>query len=158
MHGEDGRDFQLTRASAWRNEQPEVVAAVSSTDGAGGRGPGVVERLLAVTCTEWTLSEDNFIRRGVQRLGCNTACDRAWLVIAAQLPGRSHDAVRNRWRQLQESAQPPAVRDCTDRLARNEQRTVWTRAEDDTIVQSVTEIGYRWLEIERRLPGRHWAC
>merc|ERR1712046_519982 len=34
------------------------------------------------------------------------------------------------------------------------ERTSWTRAEDDVIVQGVAELGHKWYEIARRLPGR----
>ena len=47
---------------------------------------------------EWTSAEDELIRNSVQRLGC-----KKWRAIAAQLPGRSDDAVRNRWSRLQQS-------------------------------------------------------
>ena len=33
-------------------------------------------------------------------------------------------------------------------------RTPWTRAEDDVILKSVSEIGHKWYEIARRIPGR----
>ena len=58
-------------------------------------------QVAALPRKEWSLAEDDLIRHGVQRLGCK------WRVIAAQLPGRSDDAVRNRWSRLQESMRPP---------------------------------------------------
>ena len=58
-------------------------------------------QVAALPRKEWSLTEDDLIRHGVQRLGCK------WRVIAAQLPGRSDDAVRNRWSRLQESMRPP---------------------------------------------------
>ena len=47
---------------------------------------------------EWTAAEDVLIRSGVEVYGCK------WRKIAAQLPGRSDDAVRNRWHRLQAAA------------------------------------------------------
>ena len=58
-------------------------------------------QVAALPRKEWSLAEDDLIRHGVQMLGCK------WRVIAAQLPGRSDDAVRNRWSRLQESMRPP---------------------------------------------------
>ena len=58
-------------------------------------------QVAALPRKEWSVAEDDLIRHGVQMLGCK------WRVIAAQLPGRSDDAVRNRWSRLQESMRPP---------------------------------------------------
>jgi len=49
---------------------------------------------------EWTTAEDELIRSSVEQYGCK------WRVIAAQLPGRSDDAVRNRWNRLREAQAP----------------------------------------------------
>ena len=54
-------------------------------------------QVSALPRKEWSAEEDARIRNGVEQLGCR------WRVIAAQLPGRSDDAVRNRWSRLQES-------------------------------------------------------
>jgi hypothetical protein len=54
-------------------------------------------QVSALPRKEWSAEEDALIRSGVEKLGCR------WRVIAAQLPGRSDDAVRNRWSRLQES-------------------------------------------------------
>ena len=52
---------------------------------------------------EWTTAEDEIIQNGVAMFGCK------WRRIAAQLPGRSDDAVRNRWNRLKEARDgPPA--------------------------------------------------
>ena len=52
---------------------------------------------------EWTTAEDEIIQSGVAMFGCK------WRRIAAQLPGRSDDAVRNRWNRLKEVRDgPPA--------------------------------------------------
>jgi hypothetical protein len=37
---------------------------------------------------------------------------------------------------------------------RGHERTSWTRAEDDVIMQGIAELGHKWYEIARRLPGR----
>jgi len=49
---------------------------------------------------EWTAAEDDIIRSNVLSLGCK------WRKIAAMLPGRSDDAVRNRWNRLREMSSP----------------------------------------------------
>ena len=47
---------------------------------------------------EWTAEEDEVLRSGVETHGCK------WRKIAACLPGRSDDAVRNRWNRLRDAA------------------------------------------------------
>jgi hypothetical protein len=46
---------------------------------------------------EWTAAEDEMIRSGVERFGSR------WRRIAELVPGRSDDAVRNRWNRLKEA-------------------------------------------------------
>ena len=54
---------------------------------------------------EWTAAEDEIIQSGVAMFGCK------WRRIAAQLPGRSDDAVRNRWNRLKEARDGPLPAD-----------------------------------------------
>ncbi|EOD41810.1 hypothetical protein EMIHUDRAFT_58494, partial [Emiliania huxleyi CCMP1516] len=84
---------------------------------------------------EWTAEEDDVIRTGVATHGLR------WRKIAQMLPGRSDDAVRNRWNRLKGEAWEEA-------------RVSWTRAEDAIIVNSVAEVGHKWFQIAQRLPGR----
>ena len=53
---------------------------------------------------EWAMREDQLIWRGVQQIGCK------WQQIAAMLPGRSDDAVRNRYNRLKEAEASGLVR------------------------------------------------
>jgi len=69
-------------------------------------GIGEVRRLSATSRNalerkEWTPYEDEVIRVGVQQYG------RQWRRIAANLSGRSDDAVRNRWNRLKERPDRP---------------------------------------------------
>lgn len=183
-------------------------------------------QVAALPRKEWSAAEDELIKDGVERLGCR------WRVIAAMLPGRSDDAVRNRWSRLQDSYRASSNRDgkspdntsgpasagsggCGDggsgggsgraggdgkaaagesgrrdsrgesgagaassksqrsgskshskqsadeaggkgseNAAPKKERTSWTRSEDDVIMQGVAELGHKWYEIARRLPGR----
>ena len=100
------------------------------------------------------------IRASVAQWGCK------WRKIAAQLPGRSDDSVRNRWGRLRHEdgapCAPPAVRrkskkDSTsddDGPTPRAERVQWSKFEDATIVQSVEELGHKWYLIAQRLPGR----
>jgi len=175
---------------------------------------------------EWSVSEDNIIRESVMAHGCR------WRRIAAQLPGRSDDAVRNRWNRLKEmgitesatpsppapapapaaasasavdgadaaapaaapsagSSDPPSPPDGDAVLlplpegmvvdgeasggapparaplkphaagggkgggeGNKPERVSWSKAEDDTILRGVAELGHKWNRIAERLPGR----
>lgn len=162
---------------------------------------------------EWSVSEDNIIRESVLAHGCR------WRRIAAQLPGRSDDAVRNRWNRLKEmgiseSATPnpapataaadvaaaagtssgmalpmpqgmapaaaagggmgaaageagaatpqrPAPKPGASHTASSgksggdkPERVSWSKAEDETILRGVAELGHKWNRIAERLPGR----
>lgn len=126
---------------------------------------------------EWTADEDDLIRNGVAAWG------NRWRRIAEQLPGRSDDAVRNRWSRLRTEAnlERCASKDLGDRsnadtgvtgapipapavLRRGtsdepvnisrEVRVSWSPSEDAIIVNSVREFGHRWYQIAQRLPHR----
>lgn len=72
---------------------------VGGVGGAPIGGPPPLEREPShgrVARQEWSLAEDELILEYVRNLGCK------WRMIAAQLPGRSDDAVRNRWNRLRD--------------------------------------------------------
>ena len=133
-----------------------LAAATAATAGAGaeakpskaGASEGTAGGGAPPNRKEWAASEDEAIRNGVMLLGTR------WRAIAAMLPGRSDDAVRNRWARLQNaSAGKPAS---APRVKREgaEQRQSWTPEEDAVITSSVTEFGHRWNRIAERLPKR----
>lgn len=115
---------------------------------------------------EWTPAEDALIRDGMLKYGAR------WRRIAERLPGRSDDAVRNRWNRLKDisdgqpspsSAQspsgPPFVARRNTSTSSSEgagkpERISWTPAEDRTILKSVMELGNKWNKLAERLPGR----
>ena len=87
--------------------------------------------------------------RGVAELGLK------WRTIAGRLPGRSDDAVRNRWKRLAkvegaEQAEPN----------RRPPRAAWSLEEDQTIVEMVARLGFKWGKIEqaRRDDAPSFAC
>merc|ERR1719238_2272769 len=79
-------------------------------------------------------------------------------MIAAELPGRSDDAVRNRWARLQQQTTAGGVKPAAPPRIRKEnpaeQRQSWTNEEDHIISTSVMEFGHRWNRIAERLPRR----
>ncbi|KAL1515601.1 hypothetical protein AB1Y20_002220 [Prymnesium parvum] len=159
--------------------QPTGSALEGSEEASpGGTPPSKVEVTRAhlerngTERKEWTAAEDDIIVAGVKVHGCR------WRRIAAQLPGRSDDAVRNRWNRLKadkggEKAEKEATRAGSPEVGTptpppigrerkasggsegaKPERVSWTRAEDATILQSVAELGHKWNKLAERLPGR----
>ena len=148
-------------------------------NGAGGGGdggkPGARNTLGR---KEWTAEEDAIIMAEVEVNG------QKWRVIAAKLPGRSDDAVRNRWKRLSAEAasQASAVADALGiasgggssnsddppgsvgegegeakpaKAAKPKaERLAWSKAEDAEIVRCVQAHGLKWGRISQNLPGR----
>ena len=76
----------------------------SAASSEGGGKPGARNTLGR---KEWSAEEDATIMAAVEEHG------QKWRIIAAKLPGRSDDAVRNRWKRLSAEAanQASAVAD-----------------------------------------------
>ena len=125
---------------------------------------------------EWRPDEDLVILATFRRLGTQ------WGRIAAQLPGRTSDGVRNRWHRLQrrhglgESLEgrraldelllscgidknwmppsDPLVSLDEDEKNADHGRTMWTTEEDAIIREGVRQHGFKWRQIAASLPGR----
>ncbi|KAL3908692.1 MAG: hypothetical protein SGPRY_009700 [Prymnesium sp.] len=94
-------------------------------------GKGIPRNMLLRK--EWTAEEDSFIKKAV-------AHNKGWRYIATRLPGRSDDAVRNRWKRLRDPSE--------------KERVTWSPAEDQVILDCVKQFGHKWGVIAQRLPGR----
>ena len=91
-----GRVAEMAGEAADNEVKPLEAHAMQLLEGShhdtydDGMGAGSIRRKA------WTLEEDTAILESVQQMGAR------WRVIASLLPGRSDDAVRNRWNRLQE--------------------------------------------------------
>jgi len=128
----------------------QAQAGVGQAQTVGGRN--------ALIRKEWTPEEDAIIRYGVEH-------KHGWRHIASQLPGRSDDAVRNRWKRLKEPSDgppttPPGLPGGTAEAKEpkpakpKQERVTWSPAEDAIICSSVQQYGHKWGSIAQRLPGR----
>jgi len=118
-------------------EEPTGKKARASSSGCGKQG--------------WTQEEDEHI--------CNTvaAIGTKWSKVAEGLPGRTDDAVRNRYLRLKKKLptnggglHPAEVSSCGS----TKKGDMWTQEEDKTICDSVDELGQKWGYVAERLPGR----
>ena len=140
--------------------------------GGGGGGAGATDGRVRNTMgrKEWSAEEDQAIMEGVALHG------QKWRVIAQLFPGRTDDAVRNRWKRLSAEMAEGLTEVLTEGLdgsaavepraaagaaakgeakqAANKERLAWSRAEDAKIVECVQSFGLKWSRIAEQLPGR----
>jgi len=146
-----------------------LPAGSSSAESMAASGEGKARNTMGRK--EWTSDEDRTIMEEVAKHG------QKWRIIAAALPGRSDDAVRNRWKRLSAEAggdadaqladalglastpEEVAAAKVTAKAAAKEakpkpERLAWSKTEDAKIVECVQQFGLKWGRISAQLNGR----
>ncbi|ELP93917.1 transcription factor WEREWOLF, putative [Entamoeba invadens IP1] len=91
-------------------------------------------RKIKKTIIPWTKEEDFILLKGVQVYGEND-----WNTVAEGVVNRSRKQCRERY---------------FNNLAENVTKKQWSVEEDNMIIQLQREIGNKWTEISKYLPGR----
>merc|ERR1719272_1727554 len=116
------------------NEDDEDGAAASTEgDDADAAGETAAERTVNAK-RAWTDEEDTELLATVARLG-----PQRWSLISSHLKGRVGKQCRERW---------------FNHLCPEVKKGEWTPEEDELITIGVKELGTKWSEIVKRLPGR----
>ena len=109
-------------------------AAMTAALIAAGDTPAMAAAKVVNAKRAWTEAEDKQLIETVTKFGA-----QRWSLIASHMTGRVGKQCRERWF----NHLCPAVK-----------KGEWTEEEDQLIAEGVAELGTRWSEIVKRLPGR----
>ena len=155
--GVDLWDLQAPPDDKVAAEQSTSAAAAGSSSSHGASSPAAAATSAVTTTTTtmttattssssksdprikgpWSPEEDALLTKLVLAYGDKQW--RKWSVIAQHVPGRIGKQCRERW---------------LNNLDTSVKKTPWTQEEDDLLLRYQAQLGNRWCEISKLLPGR----
>jgi len=112
----------------------DATKAEEGVAGKAGEDDDALKGVKRSPSSWWTSEEDEKLRSLVDKFGA-----QRWSVIASNMPGRIGKQCRERW---------------ANHLCPAVTKGEWTEEEDRLIAEGVSELGNKWSEIVKRLPGR----